>query len=55
MKIRDNGAGLAGDRAKVDGMGFRIMRYRAHAIGAVLRVDPIATGGTLVCCMLTII
>jgi nitrate/nitrite-specific signal transduction histidine kinase len=33
-------------------MGLKIMRYRANAIGAELRIARSATGGTVVTCVL---
>ena len=52
LVVRDNGQGLSppphGESA---GMGLRIMKYRANAIGAELTVQPADRGGTLVKCL----
>jgi signal transduction histidine kinase len=53
LSVQDDGVGLsraAGDRG---GMGRRLMRYRAGAIGATLAVARRPAGGTLVTCRLS--
>lgn len=47
LKIRDDGQGIP-DWAKSDGMGLKIMKYRAEKIGATLSVEKAEGGGTLV-------
>lgn len=39
LRISDNGKGLAHDQSQHDGMGMRIMKYRAGLIGGSLRVE----------------
>ena len=52
LRVVDNGAGINEDQIKGDGLGLRLMRYRAGLIGATLTVEPAAEGGTEVCCLL---
>jgi two-component system CheB/CheR fusion protein len=52
LTIHDDGNGLRNDPAESQGMGLRIMRYRAERIGAELTVRPATNGGTLVMCTL---
>jgi len=49
--IRDNGSGLPAPDCKSDGLGLRIMNYRARRIGGRLRVEPNVEGGTVVRCI----
>jgi PAS domain S-box-containing protein len=46
LRIVDDGRGLSPKAARTEGLGLRIMRYRANMIGAVLRVQPRKGGGT---------
>ena len=49
--IRDNGTGLAADYEETEGMGLRIMKYRASMIGASLNIrSGTKSPGTLVTC-----
>ena len=51
LGISDNGTGFSpGVAAKSEGMGLRIMRYRAGMIGGTLTVERNAGGGTIVIC-----
>jgi len=52
MQIRDNGTGLATTRKSKPGLGLRIMRHRAGALGANSRSNPsvIAAAQTTVRC-----
>ena len=52
MGIVDDGMGIANTPHNPDGMGLRIMAYRARMIGAGFRVLPLAEGGTQVICEL---
>ncbi len=52
LSIRDNGTGLNHPAPKAEGMGLRIMRYRADIIGGDLTLDSPSTGGTTVTCTL---
>jgi signal transduction histidine kinase len=55
LRIEDNGRGFTARGAtEATGMGLRTMHYRAQIMGAVLRIEPRATGGTLVCCRLKV-
>jgi signal transduction histidine kinase len=49
--IRDNGIGLPVLGTKSEGLGLRIMNYRAQKIGGRLSVEPAEDGGTLVRCI----
>jgi len=48
VTIADDGKGLAHDDE--EGLGIRIMRYRAHALGGSLSIDQRDGGGTMVTC-----
>jgi signal transduction histidine kinase len=53
LTIADNGTGVAsGDPS--GGLGIRIMRYRAHAIGGHLEIESRPGGGTLVRCVIPV-
>ncbi|HET9374651.1 MAG TPA: PAS domain S-box protein [Chthoniobacterales bacterium] len=52
LTIKDDGHGFAPQRAATEGMGRRIMEYRADMIGAILRVDSTIGKGTTVACRL---
>lgn len=52
VSITDDGVGLPSDFLDGDGMGLRIMKYRAGAINASLRIQPVPTGGTRIVCQL---
>ncbi len=47
MEVSDNGQGFDWS-AQTQGMGIRIMRFRAARIGGTLAFDPVSTGGTRV-------
>jgi len=49
--VRDNGTGLPIQGIKNEGLGLRIMNYRARKIGGRLSVEPTEDGGTLVRCI----
>jgi two-component system, LuxR family, sensor kinase FixL len=52
LRINDDGIGIrVGDRVH-EGLGLRIMQYRAQSIGAVLSVERGAANGTIVTCTL---
>lgn len=51
LRVDDNGRGLSvRTQAASSGMGLRTMRYRAHALGAELAIEPRAGGGTSLWC-----
>ena len=50
LSVLDNGRGIPKVLPRSDGMGLRIMRYRAGMIGGLLSVEKNPGGGTLVCC-----
>jgi two-component system CheB/CheR fusion protein len=52
MRIRDDGTGIGAGAEQGDGLGLRIMRYRAGQIGGTLEVHPSRQGGTVVSCTL---
>jgi signal transduction histidine kinase len=49
LKVRDNGRGFDGSAAG-QGMGLRIMRYRAQCVGGSCEVQSTRAGGTTVTC-----
>jgi signal transduction histidine kinase len=52
LRITDDGKGFVPDRVPADGMGMRIMRFRAECIGAVFRVESRPNLGTTIeCCL----
>jgi PAS domain S-box-containing protein len=52
LTIRDNGRGFSRASTVMEGMGLRIMEYRADMIGAMLRVDSTIGKGTTAACRL---
>lgn len=52
MDVRDTGTGISQAAQKTDGMGMRIMKYRADRIGATLRIEGTRGKGTTVTCVL---
>lgn len=50
MTIRDDGLGIGLTNHKPDGMGLRIMKYRARLIGGDFQVNSVPAGGTQVIC-----
>ena len=54
LRIKDNGHGFTRQTGAMEGMGLRIMAYRADMIGANLRVDSTIGKGTTVACRLKI-
>ncbi len=52
LSVTDNGEGIRPLSPKRDGMGLRIMQYRARTIGASLEINRAVPGGTIVCCSL---
>lgn len=49
LMVADDGIGFNLSE-KNEGMGLKIMQYRASLIGAKLTISPVDTGGTLVAC-----
>jgi PAS domain S-box-containing protein len=52
LRIKDDGIGMQRGLDQSDGLGLRIMQFRAGVIGGVLQVGPSQGGGTVVCCTL---
>jgi PAS domain S-box-containing protein len=52
LTVKDDGAGFSQDGRAIDGMGLRIMEYRADMIGGMLRIDSLKGEGTTVACRL---
>jgi signal transduction histidine kinase len=50
LQVKDDGTGITG--RKSEGLGLRIMMYRAVSIGAMLVIEPATAGGTTVTCTL---
>lgn len=51
LTVSDDGVGLPEDNATEGGIGLRIMRFRAAAIGGRITLQPVPEGGTRVCCV----
>ena len=49
LRITDDGAGIGSPVAPVNGMGLKIMGYRAGMIGAKFEIGPNVPRGTVVC------
>lgn len=54
MKIEDDGAGFDAAAARTSGMGLQIMRYRASAMGARLKMRSTKNGGSRISCVLPV-
>jgi PAS domain S-box-containing protein len=52
LTIKDNGAGFPKNEVKSNGIGLRVMNYRAGMIGASLSVESQPASGTRVSCQL---
>jgi two-component system sensor kinase FixL len=52
VTIRDDGVGFSNDSHRPNGVGIRLMRYRASLIGGILQIKPAEDKGTLVSCTL---
>lgn len=52
LVVTDNGAGLPPDARMEQGMGLRIMEYRADMIGATFDIQNLPAGGTRAVCIL---
>lgn len=50
LKIEDNGCGMAKSRSSSDGIGLRVMDYRANLIGGSLKVQNNRRAGVSVSC-----
>jgi two-component system, NarL family, sensor histidine kinase DegS len=48
LDIKDDGIGLHENAAAKQGLGLRIMKYRAGLIGGALKIDLAEEGGTMV-------
>ena len=55
LSVRDDGIGIDGVPREGKGLGLRIMRNRASAIGAVLSIHSARGEGTAVTCALPLI
>jgi PAS domain S-box-containing protein len=50
LNVTDDGSGFS-PAAKIDGLGLRIMHYRARRVGGVLEIAKTDKGGTRVSCL----
>ena len=48
VSVTDDGSGLGGDRAAADGLGLKMMAYRARLLGGAFRLEPGPCAGTRV-------
>jgi signal transduction histidine kinase len=53
LEIIDDGSGLKAPQEPADGMGLRIMEYRARMIGAKMEAQKGMAGGTIIRCRYT--
>lgn len=51
LSVTDDGQGISRGERRSDGMGLRIMEYRARMIGGTFEVQPGPEGGTIVRCV----
>ena len=54
VNVEDDGIGLPAEHERGNGMGLKIMQYRAGLIGAILNIDSSPDGGTVVTCRLSL-
>ena len=52
LEIQDDGIGFVDQPGKSEGLGLRIMKNRAHVIGAQLTIEPVQPQGAVVTCIL---
>ena len=52
LEIQDDGVGLRREEDRTDGMGLRVMHYRARIIGATLSIESTEGEGTTITCTL---
>ncbi|MDR3459623.1 MAG: PAS domain S-box protein [Verrucomicrobiae bacterium] len=52
LTIRDNGAGFCPDQKSPQGMGLRVMSYRANTVGGMLAIHSEVDVGTEIRCLL---
>ena len=50
LAVRDDGVGFPAQGLKTNGLGLRIMHYRAQKIGGSLEIQSAQNGGTIVSC-----
>ncbi len=50
LQVRDDGTGFEREDVEGDGMGIRIMNYRARIIGGTLEISSVLGEGTVVTC-----
>ena len=48
--VTDDGTGLQSSEMQGEGIGMKIMEYRAGMIGAGISYTPMEKGGVAVCC-----
>lgn len=53
LSVRDDGVGIGLMEARGSRLGLKIMQYRAGIIGAVLKIESLPAGGSLLRCTLT--
>lgn len=50
LQIEDNGCGISEIQSNSDGMGLKLMAYRAGILGGILNVENVPSGGTRIVC-----
>jgi signal transduction histidine kinase len=54
LEVEDDGCGFEVDQELKEGLGIRIMRYRAGVIGGTLQIESARGKGTIVRCVPTV-
>lgn len=54
LSVKDDGVGFVPDSTNSKGIGLKIMKYRAHLIGASFELEPNSPRGTILKCRLKI-
>ncbi len=52
LRVIDDGVGFPREPNPAEGLGYHIMKYRAHLMGGLLEIDSRKGGGTRVSCYL---
>jgi len=52
LRVEDDGMGIGTSRRPADGLGVKIMEFRARMVGASFEVGSGSAGGTGVCCVM---
>jgi len=50
LEVYDNGRGITDNTSSEEGLGLNIMKYRSSLFDGQIKIYPVETGGTRVCC-----